>query len=127
MGFSISKVISDGFSTWKHNIKNIIGATILAYILVMIGLFIMIGSIASPGMILWGVLLFIILAIFSAWVEVSVYNPIVNSLKGRHESFVKYLNKNKKELHNPIVIVGNKNDIEVDIAIQYNESFSEKI
>ena len=47
--------------------------------------------------------------------------------EGGLKEFVKYLNKNKKELHNPIVIVGNKNDIEVDIAIQYNESFSEKI
>ncbi len=47
--------------------------------------------------------------------------------KGGLEEFVEYLNQNKTKLHKPILINGNRSDVDVDIAIQYNETFIEKI
>jgi DNA gyrase subunit B len=40
-------------------------------------------------------------------------------------AFVKHLNKAKKELHKPIYLSGKKGDSEVEIALQYNEGYSE--
>ena len=42
-------------------------------------------------------------------------------------SFVEYLNKRHSIIHKPIFIEGNKNDVQVEVAIQYNETFKEKI
>lgn len=43
-------------------------------------------------------------------------------------SFVKYLNKNKDPLHDePIYIHTRKDDLEVELAIQYNSSYAENI
>ena len=42
-------------------------------------------------------------------------------------SFVEYINENRKELHKVVPIHGVKNDIEVDIALQYTESYNEDI
>jgi len=42
-------------------------------------------------------------------------------------SFVEYLNRNNTPLHPPILVEGEKNDVQVDVAIQYNETFKEKI
>ena len=42
-------------------------------------------------------------------------------------SFVEYLNRNNTALHPPIHIEGDKNDVSVDLAIQYNETFKEKL
>ena len=43
-------------------------------------------------------------------------------------SFVKYLNKNKEALHlEPIYIYNKKDDMEVEIALQYNDSYAESI
>ncbi len=42
-------------------------------------------------------------------------------------SFVEYINEGKKELHKVVPIHGVKNDIEVDIALQYTDSFNENI
>ena len=43
-------------------------------------------------------------------------------------SFVKYLNKNKEPLHKePIYIASRKDDVEVEIAFQYNDSYAESI
>ena len=41
--------------------------------------------------------------------------------------FVKYLNKNKDSLHNPIYFENEKNDVSLEIAIQYTESYSENV
>ena len=43
------------------------------------------------------------------------------------ESFVQYLNEDKKPLHKVINFVGTKERIEVDIAMQYTDSYSENI
>lgn len=42
-------------------------------------------------------------------------------------SFVEYINENKNVLHKAIHFIGSKNDIEVDIAMQYNDSYNENI
>ncbi len=41
--------------------------------------------------------------------------------------FVEYLNRTKNVLHEPIYISGKKDMIEVEIAIQYNDGYTEKI
>ncbi|SNB47281.1 DNA topoisomerase (ATP-hydrolyzing) subunit B [Geobacter sp. DSM 9736] len=43
-------------------------------------------------------------------------------------SFVEFLNKNKNPLHpKPIYIRGEKNGVDMEIAIQYNDSYDEKV
>lgn len=42
-------------------------------------------------------------------------------------SFIEFINEDKKELHNVLSIHGNKSGIEVDIALQYTESYNESI
>ncbi|MBF0200733.1 MAG: DNA topoisomerase (ATP-hydrolyzing) subunit B [Desulfamplus sp.] len=42
-------------------------------------------------------------------------------------SFVEYLNRNLSALHDPILIEGEKSDVQVEVAIQYNETFKEKL
>jgi topoisomerase-4 subunit B len=43
------------------------------------------------------------------------------------EAFVKYLNEDKKELHKIVCFNGEKDKIEVDIAFQYTDTYSENI
>ncbi len=48
--------------------------------------------------------------------------------KGGIISFVEYINRNKKVLHNkPIYISGEKEDCSVELALQYNEGYMENI
>jgi DNA gyrase subunit B len=47
--------------------------------------------------------------------------------KGGIRSFVEFLNKRHTGLHKPIVIEGIKNDVQIDVAIQYNDTYTEKI
>jgi len=47
--------------------------------------------------------------------------------KGGIEEFVKYLNRHKMPLHKPILIQGEKNDVQIEVAIQYNDTFKEKL
>ena len=42
-------------------------------------------------------------------------------------SFVEFLNKNKRVIHNPIYISKSKDRIEVEVAIQYSDSYSENV
>ncbi|MFH1505397.1 MAG: DNA topoisomerase (ATP-hydrolyzing) subunit B [archaeon] len=42
-------------------------------------------------------------------------------------SFVTYLNKNKEILHEPIYLKKEKDDIEMEIAMQYSDSFNESV
>ncbi len=42
-------------------------------------------------------------------------------------AFVKHLNKAKSALHDPIFISGKKGEIEIEVALQYNDSYSENI
>ena len=47
--------------------------------------------------------------------------------KGGIVSFVEYLNKINSSLHKPIFMEGIKNDVQIEVAIQYNDTFKEKI
>ncbi len=48
--------------------------------------------------------------------------------EGGIESFVEYLNRNKEVLHRkPISISGERNDVLIDIALQYNNSYKENL
>lgn len=42
-------------------------------------------------------------------------------------SFVEFLNKNKKTLHNPIYMYKQKEKIEVEIALQYSDAYTENV
>jgi DNA gyrase subunit B len=47
--------------------------------------------------------------------------------KGGISSFVEYLNKLHTPLHKPVFIEGVKNDVHIELALQYNDTFKEKI
>lgn len=47
--------------------------------------------------------------------------------EGGLSAFVQYLNRRHVPLHEPIVVEGAKNDIQVEIAIQYNDTYNEKL
>ena len=47
--------------------------------------------------------------------------------QGGIESFVEYLNKRQTAVHKPIFIEGVRNEVQIEVAIQYNDSFSEKL
>jgi len=47
--------------------------------------------------------------------------------KGGIVSFVEYLNKRNIALHKPIFIDGIKNEVQIEVAIQYNDTFTEKL
>lgn len=42
-------------------------------------------------------------------------------------SFVEYLNRSCTPLHDPIHIEGDKNNVQIEVAIQYNDTFKEKL
>jgi DNA gyrase subunit B len=42
-------------------------------------------------------------------------------------SFIQYINRSYTPLHEPIIISGEKNDIQIELAIQYNDTFIERI
>ena len=42
-------------------------------------------------------------------------------------SFVEYLNKRHNALHPPVFIEGTRNEVQIEIAIQYNDTFKENI
>ena len=43
------------------------------------------------------------------------------------QSFVEYMNQDKKTIHNIVPIHGSKNGIEIDIALQYTDSYNETL
>ncbi len=47
--------------------------------------------------------------------------------KGGIVSFVEYINKRHTSLHKPIFIEGEKSDVQIEVSIQYNDTFKEKI
>jgi DNA gyrase subunit B len=46
---------------------------------------------------------------------------------GGIKSFVEYLNRRHTGLHPPVFIDGNRSDVEIEVCLQYNDTFSEKI
>jgi len=47
--------------------------------------------------------------------------------KGGLKSFVEHLNRRHSVLHKAIIVEGIKNDVQIDLAIQYNDTYNEKI
>ncbi|MDY6906408.1 MAG: DNA topoisomerase (ATP-hydrolyzing) subunit B [Thermodesulfobacteriota bacterium] len=47
--------------------------------------------------------------------------------KGGLAEFVEYLNRAHTPIHNPIFIKGEKNEVQIEVAIQYNDSFTENL
>jgi DNA gyrase subunit B len=47
--------------------------------------------------------------------------------KGGIVSFVEYLNRRNVVLHKPIFIEGMKNEVQIEVSIQYNDTFNEKL
>ena len=47
--------------------------------------------------------------------------------KGGLKSFVEHLNRRHSALHKAIIIEGIKNEVQIDLAIQYNDTYNEKI
>ena len=47
--------------------------------------------------------------------------------KGGIKSFVEYLNRRHSIVHKAIIIEGTKNDVQIELAIQYNDTYNEKI
>lgn len=47
--------------------------------------------------------------------------------EGGLSSFVEYLNRRHIPLHDPIFIQGERNDVQIEVAIQYNDTFKEKM
>ncbi|UCH22153.1 MAG: DNA topoisomerase (ATP-hydrolyzing) subunit B [Deltaproteobacteria bacterium] len=47
--------------------------------------------------------------------------------KGGIKQFVEYLNRRHSPMHKPIIIEGEVNDVMIEVAIQYNDTFTEKI
>jgi DNA gyrase subunit B len=47
--------------------------------------------------------------------------------EGGLKSFVEYLNRSCTPLHDPILIEGEKKEVTVEVAIQYNDTFKEKL
>ncbi len=47
--------------------------------------------------------------------------------KGGLKSFVEHLNRRHSVLHKAIIIEGIKNEVQIDLAIQYNDTYNEKI
>jgi len=46
---------------------------------------------------------------------------------GGIRSFVEYLNRRHTGLHPPVFIDGSRNDVEIEVCLQYNDTFAEKI
>lgn len=42
-------------------------------------------------------------------------------------SFVEYLNRHHAPLHEPVFIEGERNDVQIEVVIQYNDTYTEKI
>lgn len=42
-------------------------------------------------------------------------------------SFVQYINRHHSTLHEPIFIEGTKNDVQIEVAIQYNDTYKDQI
>jgi len=47
--------------------------------------------------------------------------------EGGIQSFVEYLDRNKKAVHEPITILGEKDDIGVEVSLEWNDSYHENV
>jgi len=71
-----------------------------------------------------------------AFLTKGIYIKVIDERTGKKKeflyeggilSFVEYLNKNKEVLHEPIYISGERNNVIVEVALQYNNTYKETI
>jgi DNA gyrase subunit B len=72
------------------------------------------------------------LAFLNAGIQISIEDERFDKketflYKGGIVEFVEYLNRRNVPLHKPIFIQGTKNEVQIEVAIQYNETFTEKM
>jgi len=73
------------------------------------------------------------LAFLNKGVEINLYDERYDKksrffYEGGIVSFVEYINRNKRTLHKrPVFIQGSKEDCDVEVAIQYNDTYTENI
>jgi len=72
------------------------------------------------------------LAFLNEGIQIIIEDERIDESKNFHyegglSSFVKYINRAHTTLHEPIIISGEKNDVQVDVAIQYNNTYKERI
>jgi len=73
------------------------------------------------------------LSFLNAGVQISLEDVRTNkkseySYKGGIASFIDFLNESKKPLHKKIIHVqGNREDVDIDIALQYNDGYTETV
>jgi DNA gyrase subunit B len=72
------------------------------------------------------------LAFLNSGIRITIEDERTDEKKEFHyegglTSFVEYLNRSHTPLHEPIIISGERDGIQVEVAIQYNDTFSEKI
>lgn len=72
------------------------------------------------------------LAFLNKGIEITLTDErtdVTNSFiyEGGIVSFVEYLNRNREPVHQPIFTEGSKDNIQVEIAIQYNDGYTENI
>ncbi len=73
------------------------------------------------------------LSFLNAGVQITLEDVRTNkkseySYKGGIASFIDYLNESKKPLHKKIIHVqGNREDVDIDIALQYNDGYTETV
>lgn len=59
--------------------------------------------------------------------EDSKHKPLTFYYEGGIRSYVEYMNRSRDVLHEPIYASGEDNDIEVEVAIQYNDGFASQL
>ncbi len=59
--------------------------------------------------------------------EDSKHEPLEFYYEGGIRSYVEYINRSRDVLHEPIYATGESNDIEVEVAIQYNDGFASQL
>ncbi|WP_300672064.1 DNA topoisomerase (ATP-hydrolyzing) subunit B [Desulfoluna sp.] len=72
------------------------------------------------------------LAFLNSGLRISIEDERTDEKKEFHyegglRSFVEYLNRSQTALHEPIYIQGDRDGIQVEVAVQYNDTFNEKI
>lgn len=72
------------------------------------------------------------LAFLNKGVAITVEDERIDERKDFHfnggiVSFVEYLNRHHSPVHEPVFIEGERNDVQIEVALQYNNTYAEKI
>ncbi|MDX9785671.1 MAG: DNA topoisomerase (ATP-hydrolyzing) subunit B [Desulfobacterales bacterium] len=72
------------------------------------------------------------LAFLNKGINITVEDERIDERKEFHfdggiVSFVEYLNRHHSPVHEPVFIEGERNDVQIEVALQYNNTYAEKI